>query len=48
VWEEPIEAENFELLASRGFTSPEEVVTLPSTPPYILERAGGCYFKRPN
>lgn len=37
VWEGPAEAENFEPLDSRGFISPEEVVSLPSagilTPP---------------
>lgn len=41
VGEDPIKAENFELLASQAFTSPEEVVTQPSAPPYILERPGG-------
>jgi hypothetical protein len=29
MWEDPIEAENFELLDSQGFISPEEVVSPP-------------------
>ena len=31
VWEDPVEAENFEPLDSQGFSSPKAVV--PSTPP---------------